>query len=106
MIDSKVLYTQTDWTDSEVQQRFRSAENYELLATNHVPMRSPEKPANYDKSRGAGQKTSGGVPNRDPKACHHRAPQLDSEQRHEIRRQQLRLPEMTEVGQNYHLWIG
>jgi hypothetical protein len=38
-IDFKVLYTRTDWSDPEVQQRLRQAENYELLVPNHVPMK-------------------------------------------------------------------
>jgi hypothetical protein len=39
IIDFKVLYTRTDWTDSEVQQRLRQAEKYELLVLDHVPMK-------------------------------------------------------------------
>ena len=39
IIDFKVLYTRTDWTDPEVQQRLRQAEKYELLAPDHVPMK-------------------------------------------------------------------
>src|SRR5277367_2298889 len=31
IIDFKVLYTRTDWTDPEVQQRLRQSEKYELL---------------------------------------------------------------------------
>src|SRR5258708_23565507 len=38
IIDFKVLYTRTDWTDPEVQQRLRQAEKYELWVPNHVPM--------------------------------------------------------------------
>jgi hypothetical protein len=39
VIDFEVLYTRTDWTDSDVQQRLRQAEKYELLVPDHVPMR-------------------------------------------------------------------
>lgn len=39
IIDFKVLYTRTDWSDPEVQQRLRQAEKYELLVPNHVPMK-------------------------------------------------------------------
>jgi hypothetical protein len=39
VIDFKVLYTRTDWTDPEVQQRLRQAEKYELLVPDHVPMK-------------------------------------------------------------------
>lgn len=38
IIDFKVLYTRTDWSDPEVQQRLQQAEKYELLVPNHVPM--------------------------------------------------------------------
>ena len=39
IIDFKVLYTRTDWSDPEIQQRLRQAEKYELLMPNHVPMK-------------------------------------------------------------------
>lgn len=39
IIDFKVLYTRTDWTDPEVQQRLRQAEKYELLVPNHVSIK-------------------------------------------------------------------
>jgi hypothetical protein len=39
VIDFKVLYTRTDWTDADVQLRLRQAEKYELLVPNHVPMK-------------------------------------------------------------------
>jgi hypothetical protein len=39
IIDFTVLYTRTDWSDPEVQQRLRQAEKYELLVPNHVPMK-------------------------------------------------------------------
>ena len=39
VIDFNVLYTRTDWTDPDVQQRLRQAEKYELLVPNHVPMK-------------------------------------------------------------------
>jgi hypothetical protein len=39
VIDFKVLYTRTDWSDPEVRQRLRQAEKYELLVPNHVPMK-------------------------------------------------------------------
>jgi hypothetical protein len=38
VIDFNVLYTRTDWSDPEIQQRLRQAERYELLVPNHVPM--------------------------------------------------------------------
>ena len=39
IIDFRVLYTRTDWTDPDVQQRLRLAEKYELLVPNHVPIK-------------------------------------------------------------------
>ncbi len=39
VIDFTVLYTRTDWTDPEIQQRLRQAEKYELLVPDHVPMK-------------------------------------------------------------------
>jgi hypothetical protein len=39
VIDFKVLYTRTDWTDPDVQQRLRQAEKYELLVPNYVPIK-------------------------------------------------------------------
>lgn len=38
IIDFKVLYTRTDWSDPEIQQRLRQSEKYELLIPDHVPM--------------------------------------------------------------------
>jgi hypothetical protein len=39
VIDFKVLYTRTDWTEPDVQRRLKQAEKYELLVPNHVPMK-------------------------------------------------------------------
>lgn len=39
MIDFKVLYTRTDWSDPEVQQRLRQAEKYELLVPDHIELK-------------------------------------------------------------------
>lgn len=39
MIDYDVLYTWTDWSDPEIQQRLRQAEKCEVLVPNHIPLR-------------------------------------------------------------------
>jgi hypothetical protein len=39
MIDFKVLYTRTDWSDPEIQQRLRQAEKYELLVPDHIELK-------------------------------------------------------------------
>ncbi|MGV3615757.1 MAG: DarT ssDNA thymidine ADP-ribosyltransferase family protein [Fimbriimonas sp.] len=38
LIDFEVLYTRTDWHDSEIQLRLRAAEKAELLVPHHVPL--------------------------------------------------------------------
>lgn len=39
VIDFEVLYTRTDWSNSEIQKRLKQAEKYELLVPDHVPMK-------------------------------------------------------------------
>jgi hypothetical protein len=39
IIDFEVLYTRTDWSNSEIQKRLKQAEKYELLVPDHVPMK-------------------------------------------------------------------
>jgi hypothetical protein len=36
--DLKVIYTRTDWKDSAVQERLKSARKYEILVPDHVPL--------------------------------------------------------------------
>ncbi|HEY3770476.1 MAG TPA: DarT ssDNA thymidine ADP-ribosyltransferase family protein [Candidatus Angelobacter sp.] len=38
IIDFDVLYTRTDWTVPEIQQRLRQAEKYEILVPDHIPL--------------------------------------------------------------------
>ena len=38
LIDFQVLYTQTEWSDSGIQQRLRQAEKYEVLVPCCIPL--------------------------------------------------------------------
>jgi len=38
MIDYKVLYTRTNWSDPQVQQRLQAAEKYEILVPRAIPL--------------------------------------------------------------------
>lgn len=38
MIDYEVLYTRTNWSDPEVQQRLQAAEKYEILVPRAIPL--------------------------------------------------------------------
>jgi len=38
MIDFEVLYTRTDWSDPQIQQRLRQAEKYEILVPGFIPL--------------------------------------------------------------------
>jgi len=39
LIDFKVLYTRTDWSDSSIQKRLQQAEKYEILVRDHIPLK-------------------------------------------------------------------
>jgi hypothetical protein len=39
LLDCKVLYTRTDWSDPEIQTRLRCAEKCEILIPKFVPLR-------------------------------------------------------------------
>jgi hypothetical protein len=38
MIDYEVLYTRTNWSDPNVQQRLQAAEKYEILVPRAIPL--------------------------------------------------------------------
>lgn len=38
LIDFEVLYTWTDWSDPEIQQRLRRAERFEVLVPHRIPL--------------------------------------------------------------------
>ena len=38
MIDYEVLYSRTDWTDPQVQQRLQAVEKYEILIPKMIPL--------------------------------------------------------------------
>jgi len=38
LIDFQVLYTRTDWTDSQIQQRLKQAEKCEILVPDHISL--------------------------------------------------------------------
>jgi hypothetical protein len=38
MVDYEVLYTRTNWSDPQVQQRLQAAEKYEILVPRAIPL--------------------------------------------------------------------
>jgi hypothetical protein len=38
MIDYEVLYSRTNWSDPQVQQRLQAAEKYEILVPRAIPL--------------------------------------------------------------------
>lgn len=39
LIDFQILYTRTDWGNSEIQVRLQQAEKYEILVPDHIPLK-------------------------------------------------------------------